>query len=568
MAAASTGTAQEAVSGRNDPEIVFAMTRAIGTDSKHVVAEISSLLTDAQYSVATIQLSDRFRDISFLASTLKDVPEDARYRTYMNAGDFLRSATGRGDAAAVLGMMGLQVERERFLKEGDPKKRGRAYILKSLMHPSELETLRRVYGPQLFVVSVFAPRDIRVKRLAKLIANSWGESAEQWAPTAEELANRDTGIPGREESVTEKVPRRFMIDVQKTFQRADLFISATAPDQSAIAVRRFIELIFGYPFHTPTREEFGMCMAHSAALRSSSLGRNVGAAILTEEGDVVAVGANEVPRFGGGQYWPGDKPDGRTFVLGQDSSDRIRRQMFADLLRRLYSDRMWASAHASKEDLDALHRVLDALDLDATVDAILASETIGKANVLDVIEYGRELHAEMAALTDAAKRGVSVRGCVLYCTTFPCHECARLIVSAGIKRVVYIEPYPKSRVAELYEDSIGLADRHMELGNRVRFEPFVGIAPRRYFDLFSWVPRKAADLKGAMQDYSGEVAPWSIGSAPLRDSIVDVESLASGARSEAIACGEEQHVNAFKGRLAETEAAETEEISSASRGTA
>jgi deoxycytidylate deaminase len=556
-------------SGRQDPELIFAMTRAIGAESKHVVSEITSLLVDAQYQVATIQLSDRFKTIQFLASTLKDSPEDKRYRTYMNAGDFLRSATERADAAAVLGVMELQAQRERFLKEGTGKTRGRAYILKSLMHPRELQTLRRIYGPQLFVISVFAPRDIRVRRLAKQIADSWGESAEKWAPVAEELANRDLGIPGQSDDLTRKVPPKFVIDVQKTFQKADLFISATARDESTVAVRRFIELIFGHPFHTPTREEFGMCMAHSAALRSSSLGRTVGAAILTDEGDVVAVGANEVPRFGGGQYWPGDQPDGRTFVTGQDSSDRIRRHLFADLLRRLYADRMWAGTHRSKEDLDALNRVLDGLDLDATVDAILASETIGKASVLDVIEYGREVHAEMAALTDAAKRGVSVRGCVLYCTTFPCHECARLIVSAGIKRVVYIEPYPKSRVAELYEDSIGLADRRTELGNRVRFEPFVGIAPRRYFELFSWVPRKAADLKGALQDYSGEIAPWSIGTASLRDSILDAESLESGARAEAITCGESQNVNAFRVRLAETEQAETEEqASSGNAGTA
>src|SRR5439155_12870624 len=139
--------------------------------------------------------------------------------------------------------------------------------------------------------------------------------------------------------------------------------------------------------------------------------------------------------------------------------------------RRLHSDRVWAKRHTEKSDIEALDRVLDNLDLESTVNEILKSETIGKASVLDVIEYGREVHAEMAALTDAAKRGTSVRGCVLYCTTFPCHECARLIVSAGIARVVYIEPYPKSKVAELYEDSIGLADRRTELGNRVRFEP-------------------------------------------------------------------------------------------------
>jgi cytidine deaminase len=333
-----------------------------------------------------------------------------------------------------------------------------------------------------------------------------------------------------------------------------------------MAVSRFVELIFGNPFHTPTREEFGMCLAHSAALRSSSLARGVGAAILTQDGDVVSVGSNEVPRFGGGQYWPGDDPDGRTFVLGHDPSDRIRRQMIADLLRRLHSDRVWATNHQTPSDIEGLNRVLDNLDLDATVLEILKSDTIGKASVLDVIEYGREVHAEMAALTDAAKRGTSVRDCVLYCTTFPCHECARLIVSAGINRVVYIEPYPKSKVAELYDDSIGLADRRTDLGNRVRFEPFVGIAPRRYFDLFSWVPRKAADVKGGVKDYSGKVASWSIGSAALREGIADTESLRSGAKGMAISCLEKLNIDAFKSRLEATEKKEKEIEAISGRG--
>lgn len=395
-----------------DPELVFAIVRAIGTDSQHVTSKINSLLEDAQYCVEKIQLSDRFKHISLLTDTLKESPEDERYKTYMNAGDLLRSATGRPDAAAVLGIMAIE-ERRSNLLAAQNKKRGRAYILKSLMHPRELETLRRVYASQLFVVSVFAPRDSRVKRLAKKISESRGDAVETWLPTAEVLVNRDVGVARRDDEVAKKISSEYVIDVQKTFHKADLFISATAPDESTSAVARFVELIFGNPFHTPTREEFGMCVAHNAALRSSSLARGVGAAILTPDGDVVSLGSNEVPRFGGGQYWPGDDPDGRTFVLGHDPSDRIRRLMIADLLRRLHSDRLWAKSN-DKADLDGLNRVLDNLDVDSTVTDILKSDTIGKASVLDVIEYGREVHAEMAALTDAAKRGTSVRNCVLY----------------------------------------------------------------------------------------------------------------------------------------------------------
>jgi len=102
---------------------------------------------------------------------------------------------------------------------------------------------------------------------------------------------------------------------------------------------------------------------------------------------------------------------------------------------------------------------------------------------MNIIEFGRAVHAEMAAICYAAKIGVSLKGAYLYCTTFPCHECARHIVASGVKRVVYIEPYPKSRVRELYPDSISIdkngADSH------VGFVPFVGVSPRLYLRLFS-----------------------------------------------------------------------------------
>src|SRR5439155_327862 len=94
------------------------------------------------------------------------------------------------------------------------------------------------------------------------------------------------------------------------------------------------------------------------------------------------------------------------------------------------------------------------------------------------------------ALTDAAKRGVSVKGCTLYSTTFPCHECARLIVASGIARVIYVEPYPKSLVAEMYADSIAI-DQPNAAG-RVLFQPFVGVAPVRYIQLFTATVRKTA----------------------------------------------------------------------------
>jgi hypothetical protein len=59
--------------------------------------------------------------------------------------------------------------------------------------------------------------------------------------------------------------------------------------------------------------------------------------------------------------------------------------------------------------------------------------------------------------------------------------------------VVYLEPYPKSRAEALFAKQIRMGekeDTEEQSDDRVVYEPFMGIAPRRQEDLFSWVPRE------------------------------------------------------------------------------
>lgn len=51
------------------------------------------------------------------------------------------------------------------------------------------------------------------------------------------------------------------------------------------------------------------------------------------------------------------------------------------------------------------------------------------------------MHAEANAITKVAKSGNSSKGATMYITLSPCLECAKLIIQAGIKRVVYAEEY-------------------------------------------------------------------------------------------------------------------------------
>ena len=52
-------------------------------------------------------------------------------------------------------------------------------------------------------------------------------------------------------------------------------------------------------------------------------------------------------------------------------------------------------------------------------------------------------HAEINAITNAARNGVSLEGCTLYCTLAPCSDCAKAIIQAGIVQVITPDYDPK-----------------------------------------------------------------------------------------------------------------------------
>ena len=62
-------------------------------------------------------------------------------------------------------------------------------------------------------------------------------------------------------------------------------------------------------------------------------------------------------------------------------------------------------------------------------------------------------HAEQNAIIQAAKEGISLKGCVLYCTHQPCVVCAKMIINSGIKEVIYKEGYPDEFSQKICEEA-------------------------------------------------------------------------------------------------------------------
>ena len=68
-------------------------------------------------------------------------------------------------------------------------------------------------------------------------------------------------------------------------------------------------------------------------------------------------------------------------------------------------------------------------------------------------ELCRGLHAEQNALIQAALYGISLQGGILYCTTYPCSICAKMLINAGIREIVIEEGYPDDLAKEFLEEA-------------------------------------------------------------------------------------------------------------------
>ena len=447
-------------------EIVIAVVAPVGVDVDQFCQTLSSELQAFEYSSTEIRLSALLVANTPNDPGIHDPNAGVRLLSRMQAGSQLRRSTGRGDVLALLAIAEIDSLRRAADPESQPPKSlGRhAFIIRSLKTPQELDTLRSVYGSRLFVVGAYSPSNSRRDELAEMIQQSADSGgARTQSPSLEILISTDAdeGDP-------------FGQNVDKTFHQSDAFVTVSASQQDQtqlqmqVETRRLVRVLMGDPFVTPSRDEFSLFQAEGASLRSSELTRQVGAAIVDPGGSVIALGCNEVPRFGGGSYWEGDEGDAREFVRASEfperrgTNDAIRQETALHIVSLLQD-----ILPVDDPDMPELDALLDAIGL----------------GLDGMTEFGRAVHAEMNALLDAAARGVPVRGTTLYATTFPCHTCTRHMIAAGISRVVYVTPYARSRAEDLHGDSVVVAPPTIP-DDKMVIEPFVGIAPRRYLEFF------------------------------------------------------------------------------------
>ncbi len=478
--------------------LVFGFVGAIGTRWDLILGHFEESLQRFGYATSKVHLATLMDKLEYRPwGDLPDRRSLEYYEERMDAGDQLRSDTSNGSV-----MAGLAIREIISQKDSDNRGDEVAFLLRSLKHPDEVRLLRQVYGRAFFLVGVACNVDERRSVLAETLWQSDLSTAE-----AEELILRDQADPGN---------RNYGQNVRDTFALCDVFVPSASGFDTRLPVDDFLDSVFGAPFLTPTRHEEGMRFAEVAALRSAATGRQVGAALIPVSGTPVVAGTNEVPKPGGGQFWTSDSPDYRDFMIGRDPNKVHIRWVVQDFLERLSRADWLSESLAGKTG----HELVDlAFESDGSGSSVLED-----ARVTDLIEFARCLHAEQATIVNAARSGVITQGAVLYTTTFPCHECAKMIIGAGISEVHYIEPYPKSLVSSIFRELIDVCPRigtsATSDDEKIPFRQFLGIAPRWYEEAFVAGERREGDKPITFERQSAfpKASGWSQAGVEERES--------------------------------------------------
>jgi len=336
----------------------------------------------------------------------------------------------------------------------NPKPLRVAHIIRSLKHEAELDLLRAVYGDMLIVIGVTGPYN---KRLSN--------------HSPESKTRNDALLVEKEFDILTGIDQHEGIDngqrVRKVFYQANLFLNN---DETSIKteIRKFLELLFDINVHSPKTDERMMYEAYSNSLRSTCLSRQVGAAISNANGELISVGWNDIPRFGGGLATDLNERENdalcktKGFCNTGHKLSELTGKIYGCLSTKKGNEESVLKKNTSKEKLHSL--LLD-------------------AGLSGLIEFSRAIHAEMEAILSAARNGKQgLRGATIYVTTYPCENCVKHILASGISQIIYIEPYVKSRAKDFFSEFI--ADEPEKDVPKLILSQFVGIAPLSFSQLY------------------------------------------------------------------------------------
>lgn len=462
------------------PELVVGIVRPVGTSDRKFRDALRAALHRYAYDARDIKLSNLLRDdAAARGAEINERDEEKRIANLMDEGDRLCEKHQTGSAVALLGVAEIRAQRTEANLAGGISERdaadapaGRvAYILDSLKRPAEVTQLRRIYGDHFLVVSLQAALETRRNELKTKIGPRRPSTNRTIETIVDDLVTRDYREGGE-----------FGQNTMRTFPMADVFVDLEA--NVTETVERVVDLLFDSPeYQPPSTAEFSMNLAHVTSTRSVEMGLKVGAALVAADGSVLGLGHNAHP-----------DPQHQT-VFDPSATDVV--ELVVDMLASLPPSALSAEV---RSEFDR--------DRDRYASELLET-SLKSTRLRDLIEFQRPVHAEMNALLAALRSRVDIAGATMYVTAYPCHHCARHLLALGLN-VMYLEPYPKSRAEAMYGAAVQ------------SFHPFVGVAPRRYTELFT--------VTGDRKDQSGARRTWGdaerSAAVPKIDPFVDPQGIA------------------------------------------
>lgn len=476
--------ATDVIKSADSKELFFAVVGHVGAGNSMIAITLKTELEKHGYDVVVIKASQQIRDwatsnaLTVPVSTGRSMIENTI--AYQNFGDKMREQTADFAAVAQGIIAAVRVNRAEktgvVVSEGhpvEPDGNKRAYIFDSIRHPAEVFLLREVYNNSFTLIGVVCQEHVRVQRLLEKYFERRDQDKSESKNKIEELMKRDSDDKSKD----------YGQHVADAFYESDYFVDNTIDSKNKAnfnineTLGRLIDILTHSKIIRPTIAETAMHYAMTSQLRSSCLSRQVGAALVDVDGDVIATGTNEAPSAGGGVY-------GKSIDITNNQYDH----------RCFNLDGCTCSSNS--EQINLATKIIESFpQLIGEKDIIVK---LRKAGLKDLLEFSRAIHAEMDAITTAARKGKPVRGSKMFVTTFPCHYCARHLVASGVHEVQYIEPYPKSLAMSLHKDAITaneidwippdvIDEKYAQNDNyqKVLFRPFVGVAPRLYSRAFT-----------------------------------------------------------------------------------
>ncbi len=298
------------------------------------------------------------------------------------------------------------------------------FVIESIRNPAEINYFRENHT-EFILIGIFAEYDVR-----------WGRVRETYNGS-KDLFDAD------ERKDQGKTEPKYGQKISDCFFESDLILSNNKeinPGNPNEAYKEMDSKITAYlksldePINSnPTLVETLMAAAYTSGRRSKCIKRKVGAVIADKYDRIISSGFNGVPRT-------------------LQECITMKGECYRDIERERLAKELCGELQLESEDT--------------------AVELVkGKIKLL---EKCRALHGEENAIMNLVGRGVDLTDSTIYVTTYPCNLCANKIVQAGIKKVVYFEPYPVEEAKEILKKG------------GVETESFEGVTFRAFFKFFKY----------------------------------------------------------------------------------